>query len=205
MIGFFQPTHTFGKVAHSARIENNHGYPLRPQQRKRLLLISPGRLHGYQFHLMLSTKDGQLSDSLSRIGKTSSRTLGADPRLQGTRSNVYSANDLGHGNLPGTCDWKSGDCSVVRASGGGPKAHTRLFNRRDYGRRPPRGGFDTSDPSQRHSITTLSLLYRYKGPAPLQQRVSHIIGRQRPRGRMPTRNLIHFRRHEALLGIHHVE
>ena len=49
---------------------------------------------------------------------------------------------------------KSGDCSVVRASGGGPKAHPRLLNQRDHGRRQPRGGFDASDPSQRHSTTT---------------------------------------------------
>src|SRR5262249_54755162 len=106
-----------------------------PQQGKRLLFISPRSLHHHQLHLVLSTKGGQFGDPCDIVREATGRSFTPDPGLQRTRSNIHSTNDLGHGNLPCTCDWKSGDCSVVRASDGGPKAHTR-FSKPEGSRAP---------------------------------------------------------------------
>src|SRR6516164_8877855 len=53
-----------------------------------------------------------------------------------------------------------------------PKAPPRLFNRRDHGRRPPRGGVRCLGPLAATFHHSLPPLYRYKGPAPPSRRVS---------------------------------
>src|SRR5882762_6905482 len=70
-------------------------------------------------------------------------------------------NHLGHGNLPCTCD---GSLATVRScvtAAAVPKL-PRGGCQRGYGRRPPREGFEISNPSQRHSHLNLSPLSRYK-------------------------------------------
>src|SRR5260370_23744073 len=123
---------------------------LGPQLREGLLFISAGGLHGDQLDTMLPAKLGQFSDTFAGVGKEVGDAVGADPSLQGTRRNIYSTNDLGHGNLPCTCDWKSGDCTVVRPQRRAVPKLTHGCCRRDHGRSSPRQGFEVTNPWQRH-------------------------------------------------------
>jgi hypothetical protein len=134
MICLLQQAHPFGKVAHRARIENGHAQTVGPQKCKRLPLISARGLHGHQLHMMLFGKRQPTQNSVSTVGEAAGRPLGADPSLR--RRNTYSTNDLGHGNLPCTCDWQCDDCSVVSCQRRQSQSSRAVVCRRDNGCRP---------------------------------------------------------------------
>lgn len=103
-IGFLQPPHAFGKAAHRARVENGYRQIQSPELAEGLFFISTGSLHGHQFDAVLVAEVSQLSDAFYDIRETALRPIATDPGLQRSRGNIDSTNDLGHGNLPCTCD-----------------------------------------------------------------------------------------------------
>ncbi len=76
---------------------------------------------------------------------------------------------LGHGNLPCAYDCASGDCSVVRDSGGGPKAPLRLLPERLRAPSTAREGRWPSALSLRHFPPKMPLPSRYKKSAVSQK------------------------------------
>src|SRR5260221_13761420 len=90
---------------------------------------------------------------------------GAQTGIEGLRGYINPTNQLGHGNLPCSCDCQSGDCSVVRDNGGGPKAHLRLWPEGERAPSAARGGRWPSAPSQRRFHHTTPPPSRYKGAA----------------------------------------
>src|SRR5215472_10265016 len=153
-IGLLQQSHAFGKATDGPRIENGHGKTASPQLQESWFFVSTRGLHGHQLDSLLAAKLGQFSDALMTVGETMFRTLTTDAGVQITRRNIHSTNDLGHGNLPCTCDWKSGDCSVVRANDGEPHANPRWSPPQGQRASPPCGGSENSGPSPQHSLNS---------------------------------------------------
>lgn len=103
-IGLLQQTHPFRKLAYRSRVENRYPQLLRPQQCERQLLIAATGFHGYQFYLVLAAESSQLAYAFLAVGETTLSSFPSNAGLQRIRSNIHSTNDLGHGNLPCTCD-----------------------------------------------------------------------------------------------------
>jgi hypothetical protein len=70
---------------------------------------------------------------------------------------------LSHGNLPCTCDRKSGDCSVVRDCGGGPRRSTTVVQPEGSRVPPPTQETPNSNLLRRACHHNMPPLSRYKG------------------------------------------
>jgi len=62
-------------------------------------------LHHRELGTMLPAEGSKVDHALSVVGKALIR-LRRDPGIEPGPGNIYSTNDLHHGNLPCLCDWK---------------------------------------------------------------------------------------------------
>src|SRR5579872_5154930 len=162
-IGFLQHPHALGKIPHCSRIQYAHRHTLSPQQRERLFFISTGSFQRHQLYFMLPAKSCQFRDPFRIVSKRTPWPSRLHKGFQGSRTNIHSTNDSRHGNLPCTCDRWSGDCSVVRDCGGGPRCSTTVVQPEGSRVPPPRkrlANLESLTATSHHNLPPLS---RYKG------------------------------------------
>jgi protein ImuB len=163
-IGLLQDAHGLGKAADRPRVDDCCRHTLGPQQAKGQFLVPARRLHRDKRDLVFSAEPGQRDNPGGIARKALDRPVAAEPGLKVGAGDIYSTNQLCHGNLPCPCDRQSSDCPVVRdTAAGGPKAHPRLW---PEGARAPHAahGFRwPPEPVQRRSHHNPAPNSRYKG------------------------------------------
>src|SRR5581483_4605542 len=105
-VGLFQDTHRLGVAPHALGVGQAAGNADFPQRQEGHPLKATGRFHRHELHVMSTTERGQLGDPRRIVIETRERSRWRYMSIQPALRNIHSTDDLGHGNLPCTYDWK---------------------------------------------------------------------------------------------------
>jgi hypothetical protein len=94
-----------GEAAHTARIGQGAGNAFLPKEQEGHTFIAARRLHDGQFGTVPAAKGGKRRYSRRIVGEALKGRNRNHGRVEPSFRNIDSTYDLGHGNLPCSCDW----------------------------------------------------------------------------------------------------